>query len=158
MNKGQETKALICKKLRTMLDGKLEETQSAIRSIKESRDNDSKSSAGDKHETSRAMAQIELDKLEVQLAKMIVTRNILVGINSQRPKQKVVPMAVGIGSLVTTNQGNYFISIGIGKVEIDSSVYFAISLDSPIGEVLKGKVVGNQVVFQGKTFVIKDIV
>jgi len=118
MNKGQETKALLCEKIRTMLDQKEEETGLAIISIKESRDNDVKSSAGDKHETTRAMVQIELDKLEVQLSKINANRDIIARINKQRQYQKVVPIAIGIGSLVITNRGNYFISIGIGKLEI----------------------------------------
>jgi len=44
------------------------------------------------------------------------------------------------------------------QLEIDKSVYIAISLASPVGAALKGKVVGDQVIFQGKEFVIEDII
>ena len=47
---------------------KIEDISTAITSLKESRDANTKSSAGDKHETSRAKIQIEIDQLSKQLS------------------------------------------------------------------------------------------
>jgi hypothetical protein len=153
MNSEQETKSELCNQLRIILDRKLDETLGAINSLKESRDSDSKSSAGDKHETSRAMMQIELDKCEVQLANLVATKNDLERIDLQKNYLKAEP-----GSLLITNQGNYFISIGIGKLDIGDTSYFAISLASPLGIALKDKLAGDKIQFQGKEFIITEIV
>lgn len=152
MTKIQEIKARIYVRLHKNLNQKITETHSAIQSITESRDADSKSSAGDKHETSRAMAQIELDKIQAQLAKLIATKNELERINLTRKFDKIES-----GSLVETNQGNYFIGIGIGKLEIENVAYFAISLDSPIGLALKGKSAGDKIMFQGREILIVSV-
>ena len=50
-----------------LLDLKIQDTSNAITSLTESRDMDTKSSAGDKHETSRAKIQTEIDQLSKQL-------------------------------------------------------------------------------------------
>jgi hypothetical protein len=149
----QETKILLCKRLKNILDEKLEEILSAINSLKESRDNNTKSSAGDKYETARAMLQIELDKSEAQLAKLRTTQNELERINTARKYEKAEA-----GSLVITSQGNYFISIGIGKLDVDGTSFYAISLASPLGLVLKDKIAGDTINFQGKEFMIRDII
>ena len=57
---------------------------------------------------------------------------------------------IGFGSLVTTDQGVYFIAIGVGAVNVDGETVYAISIQSPIGQALAGKRVGDEVVFGGK--------
>ena len=129
------------------------QTRNGITAMKESRNNDTKSSAGDKYETGREMMQIEIDKLELQLYK------------SQRLKKELqdIPMEktfhwVGSGGLVFTNVGTYLISVGIGKVELEKEPYYAISLASPIGSMLNNKKVGDQILFNGKQITIQEIV
>jgi hypothetical protein len=125
----------------------------ALLLARESRDSDTKSSAGDKHETSRALAQIEIDKLEVQLNKTLMLEKELRSINLNKKYDRVE-----MGSLVITNHEAYFISIGIGKLEVEDKIFYAISLNSPIGEVLKFKMVGDKVFFQGREIVIEEII
>ena len=62
-----------------------------------------------------------------------------------------------LGSLVVTNQETYFFSIGIGKLTIANESYYAISLASPIGTLLKDKMVGDKAQLGGREFIIKDI-
>ncbi len=71
MNKEKEIKQLVYNKILKILDDKIEILKEEIESTKESRNNDTKSSAGDKYETGRAMMQIELDKNEAQLNKTV---------------------------------------------------------------------------------------
>ena len=153
MNTNKKVKEQICNKLQEMLGRKVEIAIRAIESAKEARDNDTKSSAGDKYETGRAMMQIELEKNEVQLSRAINLQKELSRINTQKEYNKVE-----FGSLVVTNQGAYFISIGIGKIEVNNENYYSISLASPIGKLLKDKIVGDRVQFQGREFTIRDIV
>jgi hypothetical protein len=61
------------------------------------------------------------------------------------------------GSLVTTESGVFFISIGIGKLEIRSNNYFIISLLSPIGSAMKGLSKNEKFTFRGIKYSIKNI-
>ena len=153
MHTQKELKSLVYHKILEELDRKIEVIREAIASAKDSRNNDTKSSAGDKYETGREMMQIEIEKNEVLLNQTAKQRKELARIDVSKDFNKVA-----FGSLVETDKGTYFISIGIGKIQIDDQICYAISLASPIGGLLKDKAVGDEVQFQGRTFVIKAIV
>ena len=127
--------------------------EQGIQAMKESRNNDTKSSAGDKYETGREMMQIEIDKLEMQLYKSQRMRKELSDISPEKTKH-----AVGVGSLVFTDAGVYLISVGIGKIVLENVTYYAISLASPIGLLLHHKKVGDQIQFNGKLITIQEII
>jgi len=96
--------------------------------------NETKSSSGDKHETGRAMAQLETEKLTTQLNELLNIKQSLAQINPAITGNKVV-----LGSLVYTNKGNFYISASIGKVTIDYQSFFVISSASPMGKLLLTK-------------------
>ncbi len=145
-------KAALLAQLLQHLEQNIAETVQAIASAKESRDNESKSSAGDKYETGRAMMQIELENNGRQLEKTRLAKQDLQQLDLQEPHT-----LVSQGSLVHTNQGIYFISIGFGKLELAKQLYYAISLASPIGQALKNAKVGDRVSFQGKLLEVLSI-
>jgi len=66
-----EIKEQILNRLHEIVDNKIDIAKSAVDSVKESRNSDTKSSEGDKHETGRAMMQIEPEKNETQLSKAL---------------------------------------------------------------------------------------
>lgn len=146
-------KELIYNDLITLLDSKIKVSVKAIKSATESRDADTKSSVGDKYESGRAMMHIEQEKNEVQMALALKQKNELSQIDIHNKYLKV-----GYGCLVVTNQGSYFISIGIGKLDMDEENIFAISLASPVGKQLEGRKKGDTFQFQGREFIIKDII
>jgi len=150
MHTKNELKGLVYHKILEELDRKIEVISAAIAFAKDSRNNDTKSSAGDKYETGREMMQIEIEKNEVLLNQTAKQRKELARIDVSEEFNKVA-----FGSLVVTDKGTYFISIGIGKIQIDDQICYAISLASPIGALLKDKAVGDEVSFQGRTFVIE---
>ena len=119
---------------------------------RESRDSDTKSSAGDKFETGREMMQREMDKISASIDQSKNQLNFLSKINLNRPYS-----TVDLGCLIITDQGIYYISIGLGKVEINAEIIYAISLDSPIGQLFKGKRVGDELEFRGKTLKINQL-
>lgn len=131
---------------------KIVELEKGIQSLKESRDSDTKSSAGDKFETSRAMAQMELENYELQLSKTQrqISEINQISLNTSYPK-------VQLGSVVQCNNGNYFISIAYGKICIKNKDYYAISMASPIGQLLKEKSVGESIQLNGKEIIIEHI-
>ncbi|MEY5068683.1 MAG: hypothetical protein RLZ47_545 [Bacteroidota bacterium] len=147
------SKAKILEDLFRQLNIRIEELRAAQTLLKESRDNESKSSAGDKFETGRAMAQIELDKLEQQLHNLLELQAELFKIKSDIETEKV-----GFGSLVNCSTGKYFISVGLGKITIDGYIVYAISLASPLGQALKGAQKGNSILFNGNTIQIINVI
>ena len=105
---------------------------------------DSKSSAGDKHETALAMAQLEQEKLTKQLNILLLQEASMKVIDPTLKHQKIT-----IGSLVETNKGWYYFSISLGQLICQNNAFFALSLEAPLGQIMRGKVAGEQVTFNG---------
>jgi len=152
MPTNQSLKILIYNTLQELVAQRIATAQKAIASAEEARDNETKSSVGDKYEIGRAMMHLEKEKNQVQLSKAFETKKKLDQINLSKEYQLAV-----FGSLVITNHGKYFLSIGIGKLEVKEEKIFVISLESPLGKVLSGKKIGDQFNFLKKEFVIQEI-
>lgn len=129
----------------TFVDEQLRVAGEAIRMAQESANEETKSSAGDKYETGRAMAQLEIEKGRSQWAE---ARKLKAALEQLR-EPATTEVAIR-GSLVFTDQGNYFLSIPAGKLEIDGVTWFAISPASPLGSALMGARIGASVAFQNK--------
>ena len=134
------------------LEQKIQDTSNAITSLKESRDSDTKSSAGDKHETSRAKIQTEIDQLSKQFNHVQRQKNNLSAININQSHNMV-----DVGSLVKTDKGYFFISIGWGRIQIQDENYFAISIASPIGKLFKDKKKGDSIQFRNMSYDILSV-
>lgn len=147
------SKTALIAKLADQLREKLSTCEAAITSTRAAFASDTKSSAGDKHEVGRAMVQQELDKLEEQRAKLIALQQELARVPLGRVYEQV-----GFGSLVSTDQGNYFIAIGLGAVEVDGDTCYAISMASPIGQAMKDKRVGEAIDLNGSRITVQAIV
>ena len=115
-----------------------------LESITEARNNETKSSAGDKYETGRAMMQIEENNNRTQLLQALQVKNQLLKIDPQKAWTKV-----GLGSLVITKQAAYFISIGLGLVTVENKDYYCISPGSPIGVKMMDKKTDDDFEFNG---------
>jgi len=113
---------------------------------------ETKSSAGDKHETGRAMLQLEMEKASQQLEGIHQMKIILDKISIDTTSE-----IIRLGSLVFTNQANYFLAISVGEITFSGKNYYAISPSSPIGKLLLGKKVGDEFVFNGKTITIREV-
>ena len=141
-------KEQICESVLYMLEQKITTVQQSIASIQEARNNETKSSAGDKYETGRAMMQAELDKQGLLLQQLLQQQADVLKIQKTKPSEEI-----GFGSWVKTNQGNYLIAVGVGRVEET----FVISLASPLGKALKGLKTGERTIFQNKEYQIKSV-
>jgi hypothetical protein len=124
--------------------------QNSITSNQKALSTETKSSAGDKHETGRAMLQLEMEKASQQLKGINEMRAILAKINLDSSEN------AKLGSLIVTNNVNYFLAISAGEIKIENQFYYAISPISPIGRLLLGKRVGDSFIFNQK-FTIKTI-
>jgi len=153
MNNSTKIKKQILDKIISIIDERIESTKLAIASAKESRDNETKCSSGDKYETGRTMMNFELEKTRVLLNKTLSTKNDLLQIDLHKKHDKVT-----FGSLVFTSSGNYFISIAIGKIEVANDIFYSISLASPIGKLLNNKTKDDIFSFQNRDITILKIV
>ncbi|MBQ6068002.1 MAG: hypothetical protein IJK84_00725 [Bacteroidales bacterium] len=61
------------------------------------------------------------------------------------------------GACVITDRQKFFLSIGAGKFMVGSEMWFAISAQTPIYLALKGKRVGDTIVFNGQSQTIKQL-
>ena len=134
------------------IDKRIKNIQHRLKSLEEARNQETKSSAGDKHETSRTLMQIEQEKAEIQLHDANNVKRLLSTINPEKSAYRV-----GVGSLVTTNQGCYYIAIGLGRISLEGITYFCISKESPIGILLLHKEIGDQFHFNGKNLELLEI-
>ena len=126
--------------------------QSSIKDLEHDLGNETKSSAGDKYETSREMINTEINKLQNQLQSFKKLKEVLAVIENRKAST-----TVQLGSIVKTSAANYFISIPVGEIKVEEEKYYAIGLNSPIGKLLLGKEKGEQFIFQQKEFSIKKI-
>ena len=124
----------------------------AMNEIQKSLLSETKSSAGDKHETGRAMLQIEREKTGNQLAEIQKTKEILKKINVSKTSN-----IVSLGSVVFTSKSNYFIAISAGNILIDNQEFYAIAIDTPIGQLLKSKQIRDEVVFRDEKIKIEKV-
>lgn len=127
--------------------------EDALNDAQEAANSDTKGSAGDKHETGRAMMHIEKEKNAKQLSDRVRLLEVLRLINPDESHSEVK-----IGSIVTTNNGIFFISIAMGRFKLKNDDVYIISPVSPIGQLLVGKVIGDEFSFNGKEFIIEELV
>ncbi|CAM1358121.1 3-oxoacyl-ACP synthase [Tenacibaculum litopenaei] len=130
---------------------RLETVSKVMSSGRDSLNSETKSSAGDKHETGRAMIQLEMEKAGQQLQNIQAMQTTLnkIGLDSSDVAR--------LGSLVHTNKGQYYLSISAGSLHIADQNYFAVSLSSPIGKLLLGKRAGDTEILNGMSIKITAV-
>ncbi|MBI1266544.1 MAG: hypothetical protein GC193_03830 [Cryomorphaceae bacterium] len=145
-------KKQVIAELSHQLNARLDEFNVELRSLQESLAEDTKSSAGDKFETSREMTQQEINKLEGQLTMCL--NNL-----SELAKMSLVETdgCVRQGSLVTTSTGKYFVAFAHGKVMIGNDPVFVLSLESPVGALMNGLKKGDKFSFNMREFQILEV-
>jgi len=111
---------------------------------------DSKSTAGDKHETGRAMVHLEQEKLSQQLTSLNDLKEAVSKINPDEQHKDIQ-----FGSFVQTNKGFFFFSIGLGKISIGKENVFCLTVNTPLGKNLIGKKTGDIVQFNGQIEILR---
>ncbi len=126
-----------------LIHQRIQSLQEEIQLVQASANEETKSSAGDKYETGRAMAQNEVAQYIVQLAELERQSTDLQRLAEMKAVDRVIP-----GSLVTASQAVFYISISLGKVSFNGKEYLVVSPDSPIGKTLLGKSIGEVIRWQ----------
>jgi hypothetical protein len=126
---------------------RMDAAQFALLETQKASNDDTKSSAGDKYETGREMIQQETNRHLAQLNEANKLKIALAQISPDAVSEQAGP-----GSMVITDNGKFFIAISAGTLSVNNEVYFAVSIASPIGLMLKGLKKGNNFVLNGKPY------
>lgn len=129
------------------------EIKRIIAEAQEAANEETKSSAGDKFETGRETIQQDIDLNLTRMNELSKLQLALEQITPDQSSDTVQP-----GSLVRTNNTNYYLAIGAGKLHVDGTTYYAVSIASPIGTKLAGKKAGDEFEFNGKIHTIEKVV
>ncbi|MGK6352059.1 3-oxoacyl-ACP synthase [Parapedobacter sp. DT-150] len=132
---------------------RLANAQQAIASASDAAADDTKSSAGDKFETTREMMQQEIGRHQQLLAEAQRMAQVLAALNA-RPQTGPAKL----GSLVETSRGTFFLAISAGRLDIGGQAFWAVSTASPMGHQLIGVEAGDHVVFNNLEYVIHQVV
>ena len=143
-------KSSLIHSLMTILNERKASIEKDLAAIEESKNNDTKSSMGDKYETSREMAQAEWNKLQERKGQIALQIHQLQQIQTESPHQMVAQ-----GSLVITPTLQLLFAIPFGKFTFNGEPWMVVSLQSPIGQAFAGKKNGEVVHFNQSTFPIR---
>ncbi|RZL13757.1 MAG: 3-oxoacyl-ACP synthase [Pedobacter sp.] len=131
---------------------RIQTAQTALQQAQEAANDDTKSSAGDKFETTREMMQQELDRNKRLLFDAQMQQNLLRKIESATTSDTVKH-----GSIIHTSEGSFFLSISAGQIMANGKGYMAISPASPIGNLFLGKLTGAAFEFNGRNYKILEV-
>lgn len=144
-------KALIHEVCILKVKTRIEEIVLGMQLANESLISDTKSSMGDKYETSREMAQQDLTRLQNQLNQAESDLKSLLNLSTD------IAEKIRIGSLVFTNEQIYYLAVSIGPIEVNKNRIMVISSKSPLGLELLGKRIGDKFYFQSRSIEILTI-
>lgn len=134
------------------IDEKIKLAQATIGNAQSSANEETKSSAGDKYETGRAMAQLEVEKGSMQLAEASKLSRLM-----DRFSPYTSNSTITLGSLVHTDRDWFYISVSAGKVVIDDQSVVCLSSVSPLGAQMMGLNKGQVFKFNRLPYVIEEI-
>lgn len=131
---------------------KINAFQDMIAALTEDSKNDSKGSAGDKHETALSMMHIEQEKLNFKLKEYLNENKVFSKIDFTKKSLKVV-----MGSLVQANSNYFLVAIALPKIMVQGVTIFGISPESPLAKELMGQEVGHSFTINNMEYVINEI-
>jgi hypothetical protein len=135
-----------------ILRQRVDTARQSMESAQESANNEEKSSAGDKYETSRAMSQTDRDLSAGRMDEAIREMLKLQSMDAERLYSEV-----NNGSIVICGEVFYFIATGLGAIIYDGQKVVILSPQAPLSNMLRGKVKGDKLSFNGNNFEITDV-
>lgn len=146
-------KLIVHQTVEAKIRSRITDLQFALNDVMEATSDDSKSTAGDKHETSRAMAHLEQEKLGNQYSEALKLLEVL-----RRIDPSINTNKIRIGSLAETSMGWFYLSVGLGQIVIDGKTVFCLTPLAPFGQILIGKKSGELLQWQGKEVKVLEVI
>ena len=145
-------KQKICSYYAHNIQDKIDVFKDMISALTEDAKNDSKGSAGDKHETALSMMHLEQEKLNYKILENVAAKKAFDQIDFGKISDKVI-----LGSLVKANKTFFLMSVALPKVTIDDCVIYGLSAESPLAKALVGQKIGHSFKINSSEYVIQDI-
>ena len=145
-------KTILLETVKKQLDERMQNAWTAMQAAQASANSESKSSAGDKYETARAMGQLDRDMHARMYEQARQERTMVERIDLTTAFQKGA-----FGALLHTTMGIFFLAVSIGKLTIDGNTTMVISPQSPVGALLVGKQQGDTFTFRGVNYTIDAV-
>lgn len=134
------------------IDERIAMLRASIAEARDAQQSDTKSSAGDKFETTREMMTQQIETLSRQLSEVEAQRHQLL------PLANVAPSAaIQAGSVVYTDIANFYVSVSVGTKRLKNEEYICLSASSPLGKLLIGKLAGSEIIFRHKSYLILKV-
>ncbi|HEX9514428.1 MAG TPA: hypothetical protein VF939_28240 [Puia sp.] len=124
----------------------------SIEQAQQAANQEEKSSAGDKYETSRAMGHLQKDMHARQLAEHAKEQATLLRVNVDA----VYPAATA-GSFVSCKGIAFFIAAGLGKQITEGQPIYFLSPQAPLAKALEHKKGGDSIHFNSMNWLILDV-
>lgn len=135
-----------------MIEQRIAHANAAMQAAQEAANNEDKSSAGDKYETSRAMGQLARDMNARQMNEALNELKLLKQLNTEIASEHIIA-----GSLVRTDKTLYFIGVGLGIMTVDDKQVIALSQKAPLTQLLLGKKTGDKITINKSVQQIEEV-
>jgi hypothetical protein len=135
-----------------IIEQRIATAKALIDNAQEAANNEEKSSAGDKYETSRAMNQLEKEMHSKQLVQQ---RNELAMLHDV--KTDLIYNMATTGACIECEGMIFFIAAGLGKQTIEGKLIVFLSPQAPLAKQVQRKVAGERFAFNGKEITITAI-
>jgi hypothetical protein len=130
---------------------RIQSIQDAMSLLRNDLHSESKSSAGDKYETGRAMIHLEMEKLQSSLSEYQQQLSEVRRLTTSPADE------VGFGSIVVTKEMIFYISISLGKINTTWGEFICLSPSAPLAKQLKGKRKNDTAIFNAKTISLIEV-
>lgn len=139
--------------IKQVIDNKCVKAQEYMESIVQSIQAESKSTAGDKHDTTRELMQQERNKAAQNLNNQLLAKKTLIQLVYNDGNKKA-----GFGSLISTDKGWIFIGLALGKIVFKDIEVICISPLSPLARVLEGCIEKDILSFNAIEYEIQKVI
>lgn len=148
----EELKPALFQLCLNFISQRIDTAETALKQAQEASNDDTKSSAGDKFETTREMMQQDIARNKNLLFDGQQNLQLLKSLEN-------VPLSdtVRNGSVVSTSRGIFYIAISAGQLKLNAQTVFAISAASPIGQLLIGKKSGETFSFNNNEYTVLSV-
>ncbi len=137
------------------LEDMIIEFSASIKEIQLGMFEETKSSVGDKFETTRTQYQREIERLTIQLANSHTTKIRILSMGDSES------IAVGEGSLIQLKSGAnslmIYLAAAMGTLIFNGHPLHVISIQSPLGTALMGKKKGDSFKFNAINYSIEEL-
>lgn len=142
----------LLKKCHQLVDDRMALARKLIKEAQLAANQDSKSSMGDKYETTREMMALEMKKVGEQIQEAVKLKQVLSQLMPAHATE-----AIELGSLVSTSIGEFYLSVSLGKIKLNEREIFILSAVSPLGKELLFKKKGDKFSFNTRTIEIHSV-